>query len=146
MPEPSISETKHLELIQAVVARLAVNSFSTKAWSIGLITALLSVAARTSELRFALLALLPALCFWALDAYYLWQERLFRQLYDTVRKDLLTKASPPRIEPYSMDVAPLAGEVESWAATLLAGVVIAVHGPVLVAVLAVCLLVVLNSA
>ena len=33
----------------------------------------------------ALVALAPTLIFWGLDAYYLWNERLFRALYATRR-------------------------------------------------------------
>ena len=28
---------------------------------------------------------MPAVTFWMLDAYYLWQERLFRRLFDVMR-------------------------------------------------------------
>ena len=31
------------------------------------------------------MALVPVLIFWGLDGYFLWQERLFRALYDHVR-------------------------------------------------------------
>lgn len=130
-------ETKHLELIQAVVTRLAGNSFTAKGWSITLIAAIVALSSRTSQPGFVIVGLLPALCFWGLDAYYLRQERLFRKLYDAVRMDLLAAADPPRIERYSMDVTPVMAEVESWWATLIAGVVIMVHGPILAAVISV---------
>ena len=29
---------------------------------------------------------MPLLVFWILDAYYLWQERLFRAVYDSIRQ------------------------------------------------------------
>ena len=34
---------------------------------------------------FALVLILPALAFWVLDGYFLWQERLFRRVYDEFR-------------------------------------------------------------
>ncbi|MFI7430587.1 hypothetical protein ACIBPB_26675 [Micromonospora sp. NPDC049836] len=33
-----------------------------------------------------MVGLVPLLAFWFLDGYYLWQERLFRRLYDDVRR------------------------------------------------------------
>ena len=64
MPMPA--KIAHLEMIQGVVNRLAHSSALLKGWS-------------------ALLAFLPAVVFWGLDGYYLWQERLFRNLYKHVR-------------------------------------------------------------
>ena len=75
---------KHLELIQAVITRLAGNSFAIKAWAVSLITVLAALAAKDGDLRLAVPRLVPALCFWALDAYYLRQERLFRKLYEKI--------------------------------------------------------------
>ena len=34
---------------------------------------------------FALALILPVMGFWILDRYFLWQERLFRKVYDEVR-------------------------------------------------------------
>src|SRR6266705_3956662 len=36
---------------------------------------------KETHIRFALVALIPALAFWGLDAFYLRHGRLFRQLY-----------------------------------------------------------------
>ena len=73
---------KHLDLIQGVVNRLAGNSFSVKTWAVGLITVLGGLAAKDADARLSCALLLPVLCFWGLDAYYLRQERLFRKLYE----------------------------------------------------------------
>ena len=76
----------HLEMIQAVVTRMASNSFHVKGWSVTLVVALFALAAvdDVNEL-FVYLAYFPTLMFWALDAYFLREERLFRKLYDHVR-------------------------------------------------------------
>jgi len=78
---------KHLEMAQDVVNRLAGNSFSIKSWSMAIIGAALIFIARADvanpDVLFALL--LPVIGFWYLDSYYLWQERLFRAVYDDVR-------------------------------------------------------------
>ena len=76
---------KHLEFIQGVINRLATNSFQMKGWSVVLVAAILVLLARENKLHAAFIALAPILVFWALDGYFLWQERLYRALYDHVR-------------------------------------------------------------
>jgi hypothetical protein len=73
---------KHLEMIQAVIARMAQNSFVIKGWSITLVSALIAFGGEKSDPRYAILAVAAALVFWGLDAYYLQLERRFRLLYD----------------------------------------------------------------
>ena len=75
----------HLQLLQGVVSRLASNSFLIKGWSVTLISALFALAAAKADPLFVYLAYFPSLSFWALDAYFLRQERLFRKLHDHVR-------------------------------------------------------------
>jgi hypothetical protein len=74
---------RHLDMIQAVVTRQAQNSFAVRGWSVTVVSAVFAVAATQDDAPAAtvLVALAPALIFWGLDAYYLWQERLFRSLY-----------------------------------------------------------------
>ena len=79
------SKLRHLELIQGVVNRLATDSFRVKGWTVVLVTALFVLLAIENRLDVACIALVPVLVFWGLDGYYLWQERLFRALYDHVR-------------------------------------------------------------
>jgi len=81
-------ETKiaHLGMIQAVINRMGSNSFLIKGWTITLVAALFALAQKESNSKFMYLAYFPAVIFWALDGYYLRQERLFRKLYDAVRK------------------------------------------------------------
>jgi hypothetical protein len=103
---------EHLKMIQGIISRLANNSFSYKGWSITLVSALLLLAAKDSEPLYALVGLVPVLFFWWLDAYYLCQERLFRQLFDEVRK----KARAPNPDPpdFSMKIsAPAPGASDS---------------------------------
>lgn len=102
---------KHLQLIQAVVSRLAQNSFALKGWAVTLVSAVLVLAATKGlEPRFILVALLPAFLFWGLDGYYLHQERLFRKWYDAVR---LGKA-PADAGPFSMTTSPVRGDAPGW--------------------------------
>ena len=78
---------KHLEMIQAIIDRLGRNSFWVKSWSIILIVTAMVLIARQDIQNpyFVLVPILPALGFWILDGYFLWQERLFRQVYGEIR-------------------------------------------------------------
>lgn len=76
----------YLEMIQAVINRMATNSFVLKGWLITLVAALFAFAAERGSVLYLLVALFPAILFWGLDGYYLWQERLFRKLYDRARR------------------------------------------------------------
>ena len=76
---------KHLELIQGVVNRLSTNSFLLKGWSVVLVSALFALSAADSRAAFVILAYIPAFVFWGLDGFFLWQEQLYRKLYDHVR-------------------------------------------------------------
>ena len=76
---------KHLEFIQGVISRLASDSFRLKGWSVVLVAALFVVLAVQGRIELAAVGIVPVLLFWGLDGYFLWQERLFRALYDHVR-------------------------------------------------------------
>lgn len=88
---------KHLEMIQAVIARLASNSFITKGWSVTISTALLAFAAESKVYWIALVSLFPIAVFWGLDAYYLALERRYRHLFTTVATG--TTGTDFRMEP-----------------------------------------------
>lgn len=77
-------QIKHLEFIQNVITRMNNNSFQMKGWMVALVSALLALYASTQKHAFVLIAILPALIFWFLDAYYLWEERKFRGVYNDV--------------------------------------------------------------
>ena len=79
---------KHLEFIQGVVNRLGSNAFLLKGWSMTVLVAgaLLMVRLRPDQPLLVLTLLVPVFGFWLLDAYFLWQERLFRAEYDRVRQ------------------------------------------------------------
>ena len=79
------TKLKHLEFIQGVINRLATNSFRLKGWTVVLVAGLLAFLAQAKCIEYAPVALVPIIFFWGLDAYFLWQERLFRALYDHVR-------------------------------------------------------------
>ena len=78
---------KHLEIIQGVINRLAHNSFLIKGWSMTILAAAILFIARSNGYsEYLMLAfIIPVVSFWVLDGYFLWQERLFRGVYNDVR-------------------------------------------------------------
>ena len=82
---PIDRKIKHLEFIQGVINRLASDSFRMKGWCVVLVAALFILLARQGQVGFVVVALIPVIAFWGLDGYFLWQERLYRALYDHVR-------------------------------------------------------------
>lgn len=75
---------KHLEFIQGVITRMNSNSFQMKGWMVAIVSALLAIYADKKNELYPLIAMLPAVIFWFLDTYYLWQERKFRGVYNDV--------------------------------------------------------------
>ena len=121
---------EHLKMVQGIVARMAQNSFLLKGWSVTLTAGILAAAAAGKDASFSQLALLPALVFWGLDAFYLRQERLFRVLHDDIcaafGKDPVT---------FSLDTKRIQPAVVSWWRTLFAKTVVSLHGTLVVAIL-----------
>jgi hypothetical protein len=110
---------KHLELIQAVITRMGQNSFTVRGWSVTLVSVVFAlIAAKDAPPLAALIALVPAVVFWGLDAYYLRQERL----YQAVVADL-TRATA-HIPMLSMDIGPYTATVPTWRATLFSRTVV----------------------
>ena len=90
------------------------------------LAALFALAAQAARPVFFVIALLPALSFWGLDAYYLRQERLFRKLYDGLR--LAPDETCRKGEAFSLSTEPYEGEVQGWFRTLWSRTIIALHG------------------
>lgn len=77
-------DSKHLEFIQNAVTRFANNSFLLKGWTITLVGVFMAFTSKDSSHKIILLGFFPTILFWWLDAYYLWHERMFRDLYKDV--------------------------------------------------------------
>ncbi len=78
------AKLKHLDFIQAAIARMATNSFLFKGWAITIATGLSAFAAANSQSAILAIGLISTLLFWGLDGYYLWLERGFVQLHQKV--------------------------------------------------------------
>lgn len=97
---------KHLEFIQKVVIRLAQNSYLLKGWTITLVAATFALSLTVTSAWLVVIALLPITAFSVLDAYYLRQEKLFREHYNNLMRH------PNNIEAFSMDISPYQDDVD----------------------------------
>lgn len=77
---------------------MASNSTSSKAWCITTVSAILVVVADKDKPDYALLALVPNLLFFMLDAYYLAMEKGFRNAY----KAFATKVHDGSLMPHDL--------------------------------------------
>lgn len=115
---------KHLEMIQAVVARLAGEAALIRGWALTVSSAFFGLAAASLSARIAAVGLLPVVAFWGLNAYYLRAERRYRCLFDRVRK------RDAGVEPFSMDAG---GEsVASWWNTFWSGTLTPFYGVIFI--------------
>lgn len=124
-------KTAHLEMIQGIVNRLSQNSFLLKGWTVVVVSGLLAVGAVRTESFLGYLALVPVVAFWWLDAYFLREEKSFRDLFDYVRV-----LDEEEID-FSMDRTVVADKRESLFSVAASGTVLVFHGVLLVAVVAI---------
>ena len=80
------NKRKHLEMIQAVINRMANTSFLLKGWSITVVAALFALSSKEGSASVLIMAIFLSSIFWFLDSYFLRQERMYRGLYEDVRK------------------------------------------------------------
>ncbi|WP_404351758.1 hypothetical protein LG324_03345 [Phycicoccus jejuensis] len=88
---------KHLDIIQAVVARQAASSAATKGWAITLAAAIFGVALVRENALLIVLGVVAVVALSIADGMYLHNERCFRDLYDAVARN--------EVESFSMDLA-----------------------------------------
>jgi hypothetical protein len=121
----------HLEFIQQVIKRMSTNSFLIKGWSVALVSAILAVAATNKDLEplLVLIAYFPASVLWILDGYYLYQERLFKKLYDDVR------TPNTAVGDFSMDVSKYRDNTQTWRKATFSRTLLIFHGCILMAIL-----------
>ena len=65
---------------------MASNSFALKGWAVTLVAGLFALSGKDANQFYYLVTYIPIVVFWYLDAYYLCQERMYRNLYEKVRK------------------------------------------------------------
>lgn len=72
---------KEIDIIQGIIGRMSTNSFYIKGWTVTLVSVALLI---NGDDFHAFISFIPLIMFWFLDAYFLWQERLYRKLYDWI--------------------------------------------------------------
>ena len=113
-------------MIQKIIERMAGNLFFLKGWAITLIAALFALAAKDANHKYIVLAYFPVVIFWILDGYFLHQERLFRALYDHVRK-----LDESDID-FSMDTSRQQDDIRSsWPASMLSATLLWFYLPLM---------------
>lgn len=75
---------KHLEFIQAIVARMAQSSVQTKSLLLPVVVAAYGYALTQKSVSVSLLGIAAVLLFGYIDANYLRQEQAYRRLYNAV--------------------------------------------------------------
>lgn len=123
------NKIKHLEMIQSIISRMANNSFFIKGWCITIVAALLVLSSKDANTQFILIAFFPVIMFWLLDAYFLWQERLFRNLYDEIRV-----IEEHKID-FSMNTSSVVEKTASWFKVAISNTLILFYGAIIVAIL-----------
>lgn len=127
---------KHLDMIQAVVARLAGASAVTKGWQLPVVTAAYGYAVAQQAWRVAIVGAGLTLLLASVDARYLRQERANRALFRGVAWGV--------VRDYDMDVGRYLGrsdgdatgardEDSTWRGVLTSGSIGWFYGPVLAA-------------
>lgn len=122
------NKVSHLEMIQGVVNRMASNSFQLKGWCVVLVSALFALASKDTASNLVYIAFIPAITFWLLDGYFLHQERLFRSLFDSVRKPSGEESD------FSMSTKPFLSGRNRWWRAMFSTTLILFHGTILAAI------------
>lgn len=86
----SNSVQTYLNTLQNIITRMANNSVSCKTWCISLVSAILVVVADKNKPNYVWISLIPIILFLLLDAYYLAQERSFRDVYNKFVENMHT--------------------------------------------------------
>lgn len=134
------SKLKYLEFIQNIITRMNRNSFQIKAMSVTISSALLAITASNFNPLYISIVYLSLFIFWGLDAFYLSQEKGYRQLYDNIRKiDSLNEKLDFNL---NLNKEYLNGK-NSWQAVLLNKIIFPIYG--LQALIALILLITFES-
>ena len=94
-----------------------------------MVSGLFALAAKDCNPFFAYLAFFPALVFWFLDGYFLWQERLFRALYDEVRIKEESEID------FSLDTSGVREKVDPWIKVVISKTLRLFHATIVAVVL-----------
>mgnify|MGYP001574928249 FL=1 len=118
------NKRKHLEFLQATIGRMANNLFFLRGWTISLVAGLFALFIKDTNHDYIFVIYFPIIIFWILDGYFLSQERLFRALYNHVRK-----LDEKEID-FSMDTSEYKkDERNSWACSMFSSTLLVFYLP-----------------
>lgn len=83
-PADNAAAIAHLNMLQAIVARLAGNSVQCKTWCLAIVSALIGFAGAVKNDNVVAVALVPIIIFAFVDTSYLAHESAYRGLYNEV--------------------------------------------------------------
>jgi hypothetical protein len=72
----------HLQIYQAIIARMANNSSAVKTWCVTVVSAMLVLLLERGKQDVLLVSTVPVILFFVLDVYYLSLEKGFRRSYN----------------------------------------------------------------
>ncbi len=72
----------YLGFIQGTITRLSGASFQLKGWTVALGSVIIGLTAKDSRADLAWVAMIPAVIFWLLDAFYVQLEYRYRVLFN----------------------------------------------------------------
>ena len=102
---------KHLELIQANIARMSNHSSTARNWGITVAAGLLAINASRPSCALVWIFPMVVFVFAFLDHFYLTAERRLRSLYDKIRQE--DDNTPASFDLSTKDVSP---QIPSWQA------------------------------
>jgi hypothetical protein len=120
---------KHLDFIQGVITRMAGNSFYLKGWCVTVVAAILGLASKDSNKKFLAVVYYPIIMFWIIDGYFLFQEKLYRRLFNDVRK-----VEEENID-FSMDTHAYKGKETNWLKAMFSHTLLIFYGIMFLATL-----------
>lgn len=95
----------HLGFIQNIINRMASNSFLIKGFVVTFVTTLYFYLLDKHCVQ---IIFIPIFLFWFLDAYFLHQEKLYRELYEKVAKNEMSS------DEFSLNASICENEVDSF--------------------------------
>jgi hypothetical protein len=104
----------HLNMIQGVISRLSGFSAAAKNFCITVLAALVAVAFQKPMPELVWAGVAVPLLFALLDAYYLAQEKRFRDLYEATCSAPLTHGDDMSLKPRPLNAKRVLGAIFSW--------------------------------
>lgn len=113
LPDQQIA---HLGMIQGVINRMASNSFALKALTVTISAAIIAITGtqKNAPTSISYIGIFPVVVFWLMDAKYLRLERLYRKLYDHIRKGEVFEAFSMNTASFNKDISSTLRIAVSW--------------------------------